>query len=66
MESTHARDLPAGDRRSRPSCNAFWHFVDACLDRRTAMLASGEECLNVARVLDALNRSQRTGKPIKL
>jgi predicted dehydrogenase len=46
--------------------NAFWHFVDACLDRRMAMLASGEECLNVARVLDALNRSQRTGKPIKL
>ena len=46
--------------------NAFWHFVDACLDRRMKMLASGEECVHVARVLDALNRSQRTGKPIKL
>jgi predicted dehydrogenase len=46
--------------------NAFWHFVDACLDRRMRMLASGEECLNVARVLDALNRSQKMGKPVQL
>ncbi len=46
--------------------NAFGHFVDACLDRRMKMLASGEECLHVARVLDALNRSQKTGKPVQL
>jgi hypothetical protein len=29
-------------------------------------MASGEECLHVARVLEALNRSQKTGKPVQL
>jgi hypothetical protein len=30
------------------------------------MMASGEECLNVMRVLDAIERSQKTGKAITL
>ena len=46
--------------------NQYWHFVDACLDRRLKMLASGEECLNVARVLDAIGKSQKTGKAVTL
>jgi predicted dehydrogenase len=51
-------------RRKAPS--AYWHFVDACLDRRTKMVASGEECLTVARVLDAIQTSQKTGKAVSL
>jgi len=46
--------------------SAFGHFVDCCLDRRKKMLAAGEECLTVARVLDAMVRSQKTGGAIKL
>ena len=53
-------------RAARRTASAFWHFVDACLDRRVKMLASGEECLHVARVLDAMNRSQKTGRAIRL
>jgi len=44
----------------------YWSFVDACVDRRAKMMASGEECLNVMRVLDAIGRSQKTGKAIAL
>ena len=44
--------------------NPYWHFVEACLDRRTKMIASGEECLNVIRVLDAIARSQKFGKAV--
>jgi predicted dehydrogenase len=64
------------DRRGRPvkttvkgqgkPLNPYWHFVDCCLDRRAPMLASGEECLNVMRVLDGMSRSQRTGRAIAL
>jgi predicted dehydrogenase len=53
-------------RPPRKKVSAYWHFVDACLDRRIKMLASGEECLAVARVLDATQRSQKTGKAIRL
>ena len=52
---------PAGKERS-----SYWHFVDACLDRRMKMNAPGEELLQVARVLDAIARSQKTGKAITL
>jgi predicted dehydrogenase len=51
-------------RRKAPS--AYWHFVDCCLDRRRKMIASGEECLQVARVLDAIHRSQKAGGAIAL
>jgi len=44
----------------------YWSFVDACIDRRAKMMASGEECLNVMRVLDAIERSQKTGKAVTL
>ncbi len=57
-------DRPVKATRKTPS--AYWHFVDACLDRRLKMTASAEECLHVARVLDAMNRSQKTGKAIML
>lgn len=51
-------------RRKTPS--TYWHFVDACLDRRTKMIASGEECLDVARVLEAIHRSQKTKQAVTL
>ena len=56
------KPVKAGRRRS----SAYWHFVDCCLDRRRKMIASGEECTHVARVLDAMNRSQTTGKAVEL
>jgi predicted dehydrogenase len=65
-------DSKRGDSVDRPlkvrgkRISAYWHFVDACLDRRRKMLAPGEECLAVARVLDAMNRSQKTGKAVRL
>ena len=46
--------------------SSYWSFVDACVDGRAKMMASGEECLNVIRVLDAICRSQKTGKAITL
>jgi predicted dehydrogenase len=62
------------DRRGKPTQttvkprgkapNPYWHFVDCCLDRRAPMLAAGEECLNVMRVLDAIGRSQKSGQAI--
>ena len=52
---------PAGKTPS-----TYWHFVDSCLDRRRKMNASGEELLRVARVLDGIERSQKTGKAISL
>jgi predicted dehydrogenase len=57
-------DQPVRPPRKRMS--AYWHFVDACLNSRLPMLASGSECLYVARVLDAMNRSQKTGKAVAL
>jgi len=51
-------------RRKVPG--TYWHFVEACLDRRIKLIASGEECLNVARVLDAIHRSQKTKKAVTL
>jgi predicted dehydrogenase len=75
-ESDLKMTLHLDDRRGRPvdkpmksparKVSAYRHFVDCCLDRRKTMIASGEECLHVARVLDALNRSQKTGKAIAL
>lgn len=52
---------PAGRERS-----SYWHFVDCCLDRRRTMNASGEEILQVARVLDAIQQSQKTGRAVNL
>jgi len=57
-------DVPVKPPRKR--IRAYWHFVDACLDPRLPMLASGDECLHVARVLDAIQRAQKTGKAVRL
>jgi predicted dehydrogenase len=46
--------------------SSYHHFVDACLDRDLPLIASGEEILNVARVLDAIYTSQQTGKAVTL
>jgi predicted dehydrogenase len=46
--------------------SSYYHFVDACLDRDLPMIASGEEIVNVARVLDAIYQSQKTGKAVAL
>ena len=59
----------ASEKQVKPQNEAkspYWSFVDACIDRRAKMMASGEECLNVMRVLDAIGRSQKTGKAIVL
>jgi predicted dehydrogenase len=46
--------------------SSYHHFVDACLDRDLPLIASGEEILHVARVLDAVYASQKTGKAVAL
>jgi predicted dehydrogenase len=68
--------LYSDDKKGKPAEKAikpkgsaksgYWHFVDCCLDRNAKMMASGGECLNVMRVLDAIGRSQKTGKAITL
>jgi predicted dehydrogenase len=57
-------DLPL--KSSRKKLSAYWHFVDACLDPKLPLLAAGDECLPIARLLDALQQSQRTGKAVAL
>ena len=63
-KSGKAAEKTLKPRRKAPG--TYWHFVDACLDRRTKMIASGEECLNVMKVLDAIHRSQKTKKAVTL
>jgi predicted dehydrogenase len=53
-------------RASRKATSSYWHFVDCCLDRRKKMIASGEELLEVTRVLDGIARSQKTKKAVEL
>jgi len=71
-EATLYDDDKKGKPRSSPISSSrevttpYWHFIDACLDPRKKMIASGEECLNVARVLDAIHRSQQMGKAVAL
>lgn len=66
LEDRRGRPVDKPVTATRKTPNAYWHFVEACLDRRRKMLASGEECLTVARVLNAMNRSQRSGKAVAL
>jgi predicted dehydrogenase len=66
LEDSRGRSVDRPVKARGKGANACRHFVDACLDRRKKMIASGEECLTVARVLDAMNQSQKTGKPVKL
>ncbi len=75
-ESNLKMTIHSDDRRGRPvdrplkaprrRTSAYRHFVDACLDPEMPMLASGEECIHVARVLDALQRSQKTGRAVRV
>jgi predicted dehydrogenase len=50
----------------RKARTAYWSFVDACLDPGAAMIASGEECLDVMRVLEAIGHSHQTGRTVAL
>jgi predicted dehydrogenase len=50
----------------RQVASSYHHFVDACLDRDLSLLASGEEILAVARMLDAIYTSQKTGRAVGL
>jgi len=71
-EATMYLDAKSGrptEKVIRPTAkerSSYWRFVDACLDRRVKTNASGEELLQVARVLDAVYRSQRMGKAVAL
>jgi predicted dehydrogenase len=65
-DDRRGRAVEKAFRRRRRRMSAYWHFVDACLDGRRKMIGSGEECVNVARVLDAMGRSQRTGRAVAL
>jgi predicted dehydrogenase len=46
--------------------DSYHHFVDCCLDPHLSLIASGEEILHVARILDAIYTSQQTGKAVAL
>ncbi len=48
------------------TADSYHHFVDACLDPDLPLIASGEELLHVARMLDAIYTSQKTGKAVGL
>ena len=54
------------DRKIEPrpedSLTAYQHFIDCVRNPEAPMIASGEECLNVIRVLDAVRESAETGK----
>lgn len=42
------------------------HFIECIRDPRKKMIASGKECLQVARILDAIKKSARTGREVAL
>ncbi|MFQ6097628.1 MAG: Gfo/Idh/MocA family protein [Armatimonadota bacterium] len=44
----------------------YEHFVAACLNPKRRMMCSGQECLSVMRVLDAIDRSANTGKAVRV
>lgn len=50
----------------KQAVSSYHHFVDACLDRDLPLLASGQELLHIARMLDAIYTSQKTGRAVSL
>jgi predicted dehydrogenase len=46
--------------------SAYEHFIAACLNAKRRMMCSGYECLNVMRVLDAIDRSANTGRAVRV
>ena len=50
----------------KKTADSYHHFVDACLDRDLPLIASGEEILHVARMLEAIYTSQKTGRAVAL
>jgi len=46
--------------------SACRHFVQAVLNPEMKMIASGEECINVMKVLDGINKSARDGGCVTL
>lgn len=49
-----------------PVVSAYSHFIDCVRDGRKKMIASGEENVQLIRMLDAVARSARSGKEIRL
>ena len=45
---------------------AYRHFVDCVRDPEKPMIASGEECINIIKVLDAIRESAETGKEVEI
>jgi len=45
---------------------SYQHFISAVLDPNKKMMASGEECINVMKVLDGIDRSARDGGAVNL
>ncbi len=52
--------------RTKGAGSSYHHFIDACLDPELPLIASGEEILQVARVLEAIYKSQATGRAVNL
>lgn len=46
--------------------SSYNHFIDCCLNPRKKMIASGQECIEVMKVLDAIDRSAASGKAVKI
>ena len=46
--------------------NAYHHFIDCVLRPEKEMTASGAECIAVQKVLDAIDKSARTGKAVAI
>jgi len=59
-------DEPIDPPAENSSCTAQQHFVECIRDPERPLIASGEECLPVARMLDAVKESARTGHEVVL
>jgi len=59
-------DEPLDPLGAKHACTPQQHFVDCIRDPEMPLTASGEECLWVARMLDAIKESARTGREVVL
>lgn len=49
-----------------PLTDAYTHFIDCVRNPRKKMIASGEENVQLIKILDGISRSARTGKEVAL
>ena len=49
-----------------PVFEAYEHFIDCIRDPKKKMIASGEEIIQLMRILDALGQSAATGKEVRI